>query len=159
VQSESGRRQKENAQLTMVIGGRFPFEHAPPRPLEQSRLFSPLEFLRQIANRFKFTNYPNRSFSMGPIEQAARKEIPEGSAIAEIAYKLAFSLDEGDGSVAMAKELRSILAEERQRKPSDNKAYRMQKLQEAKWAMMQEGEWEWSDEAGDYVRVDDEGIE
>jgi hypothetical protein len=48
---------------------------------------------------------------MGPIEEAVRKEIPEGSAVSEIAYKLAFSLDEGQGSVAMARELRTILAE------------------------------------------------
>jgi hypothetical protein len=53
--------------------------------------------------------------TMGPIEAAVRKEVPEGSALAEIAYKLALTLDAGDGSTAMARELRAILAELRQR--------------------------------------------
>ena len=48
---------------------------------------------------------------MGPIETAVRKEVPKGSALSEIAYKLAFTLDEGDGSTAMVRELREILKE------------------------------------------------
>jgi hypothetical protein len=52
---------------------------------------------------------------MGPIETAVRKEVPDTGALAEIAYKLAFSLDNGDGSVAMVKELRTLLAELRPR--------------------------------------------
>ncbi len=55
---------------------------------------------------------------MGPIETAVRKEVPEGSALAEIAYKLAFTLDEGEGSTAMARELRAILADLRGRPSS-----------------------------------------
>jgi hypothetical protein len=92
---------------------------------------------------------------MGPIETAVRKEVPEGSALAEIAYKLAFTIDEGDGSTAMVRELREILAELRQQKPwaSDAKFYRKERKRQAKWAMMQEGKWEWSDEEDDWIRV------
>jgi hypothetical protein len=46
---------------------------------------------------------------MGPIEERVREEVKQDSALAEIAYKLAFTIDEGDGSVAMVKELRNSL--------------------------------------------------
>jgi hypothetical protein len=97
---------------------------------------------------------------MGPIEKAVRKEIPEGSTLAEIAYKLAFTLDEGDGTTAMARELRAILAELKQQKPwaNDASAFRKQQKRNAKWALMEEGEWEWSDEADDWVRIDKEEV-
>lgn len=103
---------------------------------------------------------------MGPIETAVKAEIGENSsALAEIAYKLAFTLDEGEGSTSMVRELRSILAELRQQKPwsndaaafRGNKAARMERKRQAKWVMMREGKWEWDDDADDWVRVDQEG--
>jgi hypothetical protein len=94
---------------------------------------------------------------MGPIEEAVRKEVPEGSALAEIAYKLALTLDAGDGSTAMARELRAVLGELRQQRPwaNDASSFKKERKRQAKWAMMQEGEWEWSDEADDWIRIDE----
>jgi hypothetical protein len=48
---------------------------------------------------------------MGAIEETIRKQYPESSPLTELAYRLAQTLDLGDGSVAMVKELRSILRE------------------------------------------------
>jgi hypothetical protein len=47
---------------------------------------------------------------MGPIESAVRNEIDEGSALAEIAFALAFQLDNGEGGASSARELRFILS-------------------------------------------------
>jgi hypothetical protein len=95
---------------------------------------------------------------MGPIETKVRAEVKAGSALAEIAYKLAFTIDEGEGSVAMVRELREILKELGTKKPWANDAlsYRQERARQAKWAAMQEGEWEWSDEENDWVRVDED---
>jgi hypothetical protein len=70
---------------------------------------------------------------MGPIETAVRKEVPEGSALAEIAYKLAFTLDEGDGSVAMVRELRSILDAVRERRPFPTAHVPKYEMQDGEW--------------------------
>jgi hypothetical protein len=47
----------------------------------------------------------------GPIEAEIRKAHPEGGPLVEIAAKLAQTIDIGDGSVSMVRELRSILDE------------------------------------------------
>jgi hypothetical protein len=54
---------------------------------------------------------------MSTIEQAIRERYPEGGPEVELAAKLAFIMDAGDGSAAIAKELRLVLAELRQRLP------------------------------------------
>jgi hypothetical protein len=48
---------------------------------------------------------------MGPIETAVRKEIPDSTALAEVAYTLAEALDEKSGGASAARELRALLAE------------------------------------------------
>jgi hypothetical protein len=46
---------------------------------------------------------------MGPIEAKVREEITEPSALAEIAFALAESLDLREGGASAAKELRALL--------------------------------------------------
>jgi hypothetical protein len=95
---------------------------------------------------------------IGPLERSIRDEHPDGGPLVELAARLALILDAGDGSAALAKELRAILTELRQRKPSrDPKAVRMERKRQSKWVMMTEGKWEWDDDADDWVRVDQEG--
>ena len=47
---------------------------------------------------------------LGKVEQRVRQEVPEGSALAEIAFVLAKSLDD-EPSASAARELRLILAQ------------------------------------------------
>lgn len=94
------------------------------------------------------------------IEEAVKKEIPnEGSALAQLALLLARNLDLGEGGAAAVRELRAVLKELSQQKPwaNDGREYkreaRKERKRQAKWAQMTEGEWEWSDDEDDWVRV------
>jgi hypothetical protein len=47
----------------------------------------------------------------GPLERSIREAHPEGGPMVELAAKLALIMDAGDGSAAVAKELRAVLTE------------------------------------------------
>jgi hypothetical protein len=48
---------------------------------------------------------------IGPLERSIRDEHPDGGPLVELAARLALIMDTGDGSAAVAKELRAVLAE------------------------------------------------
>jgi hypothetical protein len=91
----------------------------------------------------------------GPLERSIREKYQEGDPLTELAAKLAFILDVGDGSAAVAKELRAILATLKPRASElAREVARMERAQAGKWAMMREGTWKW--DGRNWVRVDDE---
>jgi hypothetical protein len=91
----------------------------------------------------------------GPLERSIREKYQEGDPLTELAAKLAFILDVGEGSAAVAKELRTLLATLKPRaSEAARHVARMERAHQGKWAMMREGTWKWAD--GDWVRVDDD---
>jgi hypothetical protein len=75
--------------------------------------------------------------TLGPIETEIRKKHLESSPLVELAAKLAEALDAGDGSVAMVKELRSILKElspEAQWAPSVSRSPALDDLEPTRWS-------------------------
>lgn len=77
---------------------------------------------------------------MGPIEAKVREEITEPSALAEIAFALAESLDMRAGGASAAKELRARLEilVERERKERRARERREQRQREGNWVLYED---------------------
>jgi hypothetical protein len=74
---------------------------------------------------------------MGPIEAKVREEITEPSALAEIAFALAESLDLRSGGASAAKELRALLEilVEREKREKRSRDARAERQRLGNWAM------------------------